>query len=216
MTDYTKPASSLDNDIVSKGETTTKAVIDGVKHRKKSAFQKFSEAFFVGDFKTIKECAIKDVIIPAAKRTFRDLVMTSIDMLLFDTNRRPSNSLYSGTQNTKYTSYSSYYYDGESLVNKKKGLKPVENRVDKPTDYTRFLLRSPSDADKVLSAMRAEILMYDKVKVRQLCEFCGEPYSPADENYGWYNLDTADYKFVSSEDGDGYVLDLPSSVPLER
>lgn len=213
MNDYTKVKSSLDANGVPNEPIESKVVLEsGVKKVKKSPWKQFTEQFFAGDLKIIKEYAVKDVLIPAAKRTFSSLVSNAVDMLLFGEVKRQGyaqNAPVSG----KYTSYSSYYEGGTTRPKQ-----PVASV--KMTDYRSFLYSSESEAREVVNAMIRHITTYDFVRVSDLCDFCREPHSPADFNYGWYDLPPEDqirYPFVIGDDGSsGYLIELPSPVPIQR
>lgn len=214
MNDYTKPKSTLNAPTTQNNEVKSRVIVSGVKDREKNMLQRFADYFFIGDAQTIKEYAIKDVIIPAIKRTFRNLIMNSLDMTLFGEPGKPFESGYYGgggaSKTGKYTSYSSYYGAPGT---------PKSSAIDtfrKPTDYRKWLFASPNECEEIIGAMQAEIDTYDRVRLRQLCEWCGKPFSPADELYGWVDISGATYRFVADPKGDGYVLDLPPQIILNR
>lgn len=213
MNDYTKVKSSLDEGGTPNEPIESKAVLKSpVGKVKKSAFKKFTEQFFAGDFQTIKEYAVKDVLIPAAKRTFSSLVSNAVDMLLFGEVRQPTGT-QNGVVSGKYTSYSSYYEGG---MPKPKQLSTGAKR----TDYRGFLYSTEAEAKDVVNAMIRHIATYDLVRISDLCDFCVEPHTPADFNWGWYDLPPADqirYPFVINDDGtSGYLIDLPPATPIQR
>ena len=206
MNDYTKPKSSLNGDGVPNEPVNSKAVVQ-VKQRKKSPFKSLTENFFAGDWETIKEYAVKDVIVPAVKRTVSNLISNTVDMLLFGEVRRNPNG---GSSTSKYTSYSSYYDGGKPAR--------IPVKPQRRTDYRDFLFPTIDEAQKVIDILRGEIEKYDRVRVRELHELCGMPFTPADENYGWYDLSNADFDYVTGNRPEecGYILKLPSPVPLDR
>lgn len=212
MSDYTKVKSSLDEAGAPNEPIANKAVLKNrVAKVKKSPFKKFVEQFFAGDLNTIKEYAIKDVLIPAGKQTFQNLVNNAVSIMLYGEVKR-TNAPQSPI-NGKYTSYSSYYEGG--LVKPK----PVPTSA-KRTDYRGFLYPSESEAKDIVNAMIRHITTYDFVRVSDLCDFCLEPHTAADFNYGWYDLPPIDqihFPFVINDDGSsGYLIDLPSPVPITR
>jgi hypothetical protein len=209
MNDYTKPKSSLDLGDVKKETSTmnpSSSMLEGpLKTKKKSALERFSDDFFSGDAKTIKEYAVKDVLIPSFKRMLSTLVSNAVDILLFGEVK--NKSFPDGRSNKySYTSYSSYY-DGGSQI-KTRQTRPI---IPQREDYRKWVF-TESDAKRALMFLRNEIANYDRVSLSKLYQFCGKTWSPADENYGWFDLSTADWHY--DIDADGYILELPSPEPI--
>ena len=209
MNDYTKPKSSLDLGDVKKETPTVNSMLEGpLKTKKKSAFEKFSEDFFSGDAKTIKEYAVKDVLIPSFKRMISTLVSNAVDILLFGEARGNKNFPDGRPNKYSYTSYSSYYDGGSQIKTRSINTKPI---LPQREDYRKWVF-TENDAKRALLFLRTEIENYDRVSLSKLYQFCGKHWSPADENYGWFDLSTADWHY--DIDADGYILELPSPEPI--
>ena len=203
MSDYTKPKSSLDQEPV---QAPKPIELSGpVKVKKKSAFAMFFDNFFSGDMRAIRDYAIKDVLLPAAKRTLSNLISNSVEMLLFGETRGPrNNDLYSSSRPNKYTSYGAYY-DAPKVSAKSSVRTEYE-------DYRTFVYPTAKDADDVLNYLRAEIQIYDRCKVSKIYEATSKQWDPAWENYVWYDLDSASVRY--SADDDGYIMTLPRPTAI--
>lgn len=206
MNDYTKPKSSLDLPEVKTEDISQPSILESpVKTKKKTALETFKEDFFSGDAKTIKEYAIKDVLIPTCKRMLSMLISNAVDILLFGEVKN-SKSVFPSTSPNKYTSYSSYY-DGGSIRTRQIS-KPI---LPKKEDYRKWVY-TEADARRVLTFLRNEIDNYDRVSVAKLYQICHKYCDASDENYGWFDLSTADWHYdINSE---GYILELPSPEPI--
>lgn len=209
MNDYTKPKSSLDLSTIENSQVDQPSILEGpIKVKKKTAIETFKDDFFSGDLKTIKEYAIKDILIPTLKRTFRVLVGDALDLLLFNEVKGNRSVFSDGPKPNKYT-YTSYsnYYDG-NVIRTKPVSKPV---LPQKEDYRKWVY-TEADARRVLTYLRNEIDKYDRVSVAKLYRVCRKYCDAADENYGWFDLSMADWHY--DIDADGYILELPSPEPI--
>lgn len=211
MNDYTKPKSSLDLPEVKTEDISHPSILESpIRVKKKSVFETFKDEFFSGDAKTIKEYAIKDVFIPTCKRMLSTLISNTVDILLFGEVKN-NRSIFSDPRPNKYTSYGnvsySSYYDGGGIRTRQIS-KPV---LPQKEDYRKWVY-TEADARRVLTFLRNEIDNYDRVSVAKLYQICRKRCDPADENYGWFDLSTADWHYdINSE---GYILELPSPEPI--
>ena len=87
-----------------KGTPKVKKVVSGtVKTKKKKGVSKLKEALITDSAKDVGSHAFLDVLIPAMKKAFSDIVKDGVDMILYgETRGRKSSS------NASYVSYRTY------------------------------------------------------------------------------------------------------------
>jgi len=179
-----------------------KVVSGPVKTKKKS---KIAQFFQSEDMQRIKSYIAGDIIVPLIKKGITD----TLDIVLYgDTNRKKRSA-------ANVVSYNRYYddrrYDEPRLRDRDRdrydgGRRSIAYNFDDVTFESRI------EADRVLSAMNDVIESYKMVSVADMYDLSGLSGNWTDNNYGWFNLSTADIR--RTRDG-WYVLDLPKAVPLK-
>jgi len=143
-----------------------------------------------------------DVLVPALKDTFVDMIKGGADMLIYGKESRK------GIKRNKSTSYVSY----ESAYNKRES----SARAYSPRQRTRqrfndILIEGRDEAEQVLEVLLDHIDRYNVVAVSDFYELVGIEASWADHKYGWDNLSKATIERVRG----GYVLDMPKPFSLD-
>lgn len=177
------------------------AVISGTaKTRKKGELQKIAEAFIADDISNIKSYIWMEVIVPAIKKAFSEIVNVGTDMILYgETGRNGKGSTVSKV------SYRNYY-DRDNRVR----ANSVETRRN-DMNYDDILFDTRGDAEMVLDAMNDIISQYGTVSVSDLYDLARVPNDNfAMNRYGWTNIRDASAVRVR----DGYILKLPRAIPL--
>ena len=187
----------------------TVKVIEGkaVVH-KKGLGEKVHDAIVAVEFKQAASGAINDVIVPALKRTILETIYNTLNVMLFGKS--------SGNQkwfsNGLFGSSSTFSYSGP-LINYS-GISSGKPAVPTPTanipTYDEIVLSSRADAEKVLDTLQAQLERFGNVAISDLYEAVGLPAISTYYNYGWKNLASASIGVVH----DGYILKLPTAIPL--
>lgn len=155
----------------------------------------------------IGEYILWDVLIPAAKDTFREIVTNGIELLLYgkESPGRSRSRLKRDRANS-YVSYNSLYRDRESR-------KPREADRRKPAGH-RFddiVIENKAEAEAALTQLLELIDVYDVASVGDFYETVGVQADYTDQRYGWETLRDARVVRVR----EGYILDLPTPILLD-
>lgn len=176
-----------------------KIVKGNVKTKKKSLGDRFTDTFVSESAKDVKEYVIFDVLIPAVKDTFADIVNNGLNMLLYgDTNRRSGNRKRSGER----TSYSRYYDEPRRNRQESRNMDRSERHG---YNYDEVILDTRPDAEDLLTQMYEVIDKYDFVSVFDMYEMAGVKTEYTDKNWGWDDISSASIV----REKDGYRLKMP-------
>ncbi len=181
-----------------------KIITGNVVRRKKPITKQFADVFFGEDVDNIKEYVIFDVLIPAIKDTFFDVISGGLSMTLFGTGSKKSSKLIRDKGNS-YVSYSSIYSNKDKPRNTNQTFRSTYNFDD-------IVLESKGEAEEVLSNLVDLIDDYQIACVGDLYDFLGIPSEFTDHNYGWTNLSDASVKRVR----EGYILNLPKPKLINK
>lgn len=177
-----------------------KPVVSGKARTKKNEVRKFTGSFFAEDWESIKAFIKNDILIPALKRTFYDVVEGSLSKSLF--GGQGGGSRHRG--NADKVSYRDYTASSRKSDNYRSGTRSV-------LDYDDIIFDSRGDAEAVLTTMIDIIDQYEEVSVAALYELANVKNAPHTANkYGWDNLSRA----YVDRNRDGYVIKLPRAMPL--
>lgn len=173
-----------------------KVVTGKVRTKKKN---KIKDVFIAEDAANVKSYVFLDVLVPAIKKAFSDIVKDGIDMILYGSTNRNRKSSASGN----YISYNEY-------SNKENRYVSSNSRASSVYNFDDLIYESRGEAEVVLDRMIDIIDTYDFVSVMDMYELSdmSAPYTA--NNYGWTNLSTADIRRVS---GGGWMLLLPKAKP---
>lgn len=179
-------------------------VINGkVKTKKKNGISKAANNFFEEDIRSVREYLCHEVLIPALKRMFVDLVNNGADMLAWG---QPSGKSSRGAPGSK-VSYQKYYDRREEPI-------PRSRRATgygAVYDYDELIFEDRGDAIRVLDTLDEIIQRYGWARVADLYEAADQTPSMVMFNYGWTDLRTADVRRTR----DGFIIDLPKPLPLD-
>ena len=170
--------------------------------KKKSGIAKAAGMFFAEDIRSVKRYVIMEVLLPALKRTFLDMVNNGADMLVNgEITRRKSN-----TPGSK-VSYRSYYDRHDDPPRAR-----IDSRYGSAYDYDELAFETRGDAERVLATLDEIMDTYKMVKVADLYDASGRTPSSVMFNYGWTDIHTA--SVVRTVDG-YYMIRLPRALPLD-
>lgn len=179
-----------------------KPVVSGKTKRKKNEIRRFTDIFFVDDWETIKSYIKDDILIPAAKKAFYDVVEGSLSMSLFG-GRGGGSNRKSSIDRVSYRDY--------SASSRKDDRKNDTYRSRSVLDYDDILFSSKGDAELVLTRLIEAIETYDTVSVADFYDLSNVRDIPTTaNNYGWDNLSKAYVDRVR----DGYVIRFPKIRPI--
>lgn len=178
-----------------------KVVKGNVKTKKKNEIRKLTDVFISEDASNVKSYILMDVLVPAIKKAVSDIVTNGIDMILYgETGHSKKRSTASKV------SYRSYYDQKED------DRRHSTSRTRMGYDYDDIVLETKGEAEDVLSRMDEIIDMYGVVSVSDLYDLVGVSGNYTDNKYGWTNIRNAKSVRVR----DGYLLDLPKALPIDR
>lgn len=170
-----------------------------VRTKKRSEFRKFIDSFIAEDFSTLKTYAVRDVVIPTAKKAISDIISNGIDIILYGEGGRNRRS--SGQNRV---SYRDFYVEGG-----RPNRPDRSERRGQVADYDDIIFDSRADADAVLDQMIEIVSSYGKISVADMYDIAHVSTNNFSlNNYGWYDLSGC----RSVRERDGYVLRLPRPV----
>lgn len=182
-------------------EKRASKIISGtVKTKQKSGLTKFTDVFVAEDVNNVKSYLLSDVVVPAVKKLFSDIVTNGVDILLY--GERGVSKKSSPTSKISYTRY----WDQSSSRR--------ESAVARPRavyDYDNIVLDSRGEAENVLMALDDIMDTYKMVRVADLYDLVGITGRHTDHNYGWTDITSAKIE----RGRDGYTIKLPRALPLE-
>ena len=181
---------------------TTGAMRRGTRKQSKSAI--------MTDAQRIASDIGTDILLPAIKTLFVELITNGINMVLYGESQAPRkrNIGYGGRERRPGVRYGGYYRDRhEPHEPERIRARPAiaGDKVD------RMVYDIRPDAVQVLSGLCDIITSYGSTSVADLYGLAGITAAYTDSAYGWLSLDSAQVVPVSG----GYIIDLPSPIPLE-
>ena len=173
-----------------------------VMTKKKSGIAKAAKMFFAEDIHSVKRYVVMEVLLPALKRTFLDMVNNGADMLVNGEITRSK----SNTPGSK-VSYRSFYDRRDDPPRAR-----IDSRYGSAYDYDELAFETRGDAERVLATLDEIMDTYKMVKVADLYDASGRTPSSVMFNYGWTDIHTA--SVVRTVDG-YYMIRLPRALPLD-
>lgn len=174
-----------------------KVVRGKVKTKPRSGVSKLADAFISDDASNVKTTLVEDILVPAAKKTISDLIVTGLDIIMYGESRgRRSGS------SSSYVSYRDYSRrdDDRRRDSSRRGY-----------SHEDIILESRAEAEEVLTRMDELIETYGTVSIADMYDLIGKSCAYTDNNYGWTNIRNAEPIRVR----DGYMLKLPKALPLK-
>lgn len=210
LTKDTFPSNSHASKAEVKTEKKVKKVVKGkVVKRKKSLGKRMSDTFLEEDGQSVAQYILYDILIPAAKDTFSDLVRSGIDMLLYGEGGSRDRSTYrdrgrSYSQNR--VSYNRMYGNEDRRIQP-----PRDKRSRAQHNFDDIILDSREEAKTVLDELNNLVDQYDFASVEDFYDLVGITAEYTDSRWGWYDLRDA---YIERSRGGGWVLRLPRTVAL--
>lgn len=202
-TDYGSASKKRKTEVVktSKNKKVNRVTKGPVKVKQKSEFRKFADAFIGEDIPNLKDFIVKDIVIPAIRKTLWDITTGSADMF-FGNGRNNKNGRRIDTVSYR-RDYNSISYGGRNIGNRDSA---------KPTfDYKNIFLATKDEAVDVLTQLDELLDQYDVVSINDYYDTVGVTGDPTACNYGWKNLDSA--HVIRTRDG--WAVSLPRAMPID-
>ncbi len=188
-----------------------------VTRERETLGKKLMATFIKDDAQSVGEYLMFDVLIPAAKNAFSDLVTTGVNMLLFGENRAPSSVKRSGDRS--YVSYNNYYrgsaYSNNLIETREYQPRSSQRSTPSPREVRKFdqvEVPSRKEAEDVLNAMVDRTIMYGMASVADLYDLAGVPSVYTDNDWGWDSLQGSRIE----RSRHGYVIRVPQPHLLEE
>jgi len=157
---------------------------------------------FGDNLSSIGEYILYDVLLPAAKATFSEIVNNSIEMMLYGEPSKHKRLSRDGGRT--YVSYNSIY-------DRRRTRPSRERRVKSRHSFSDVILDTRQDAEEVLGSLVELIDTYEVASVADFYAAVGLESEWSDNKYGWDNLASSEVRRVR----DGYALILPKPEVLD-
>lgn len=181
----------------------------------KTRWEKFKDSFLKGqDARTVISGVWRDVLLPAAQDMIVSAIQEGAERSVYGEGRgsgkrRGTSSAFGGAVQNAYTSYRSI---GSSNSRQPETRRDTTERSRATHDFRDLLFNSRSEAIDVLDNMFSILDQFEQVTVMDFYDLAGYTSKFTDENYGWTDLRGSQPR----RRPDGYVIDLPRPVPLNR
>ena len=155
--------------------------------------------------KSVGDYILWDVLVPAVKSTFSDIISNGIEMLLYGESKGRNIRRDRGRS---YVSYQNYYSkDRDRATSRRRERIEVRDRHR----FDDVILDYRDEAEQVLTTLVELIENYHIATVGDFYDLVGLESSYTDRKYGWDSLGRASVKRVR----DGYILVLPDPLPID-
>lgn len=153
------------------------------------------------DFNSVKDYAVKEVIVPGFKEILFSVLKEGAERLIFGDSGSRSGKKRSTAEKVSYRSY--YGRD--------------DDYRDRPRDRARFdyddlIFPDYGEADAVLDRMGERIRKYHFVSVGDMYDMADITAPHTAYNYGWDDISRAEIRRAS---GGGYIIELPRAIPRD-
>lgn len=193
-----------------KDEKKVEKIVTGeVTRRKKPLGKRIAETFVAGEAKGVGSYIIFDVLIPAFKDVFADVVSQGIEKMLFGEAR--STSRRTGMRPGGGTHVSYNRYSTPSYQNRREERPQQSRRSRASHDFDEIVLATRFEAEEVIDRLFDLVSRYEQATVNDLYDLVGISGDFTDEKWGWTDLRGAGVTRINN----GYLLDLPKPEPLD-
>lgn len=187
--------------------------ISGTAHVKKpSTVVNMTNKFFGGDPRDVMAFMFNEVMVPAAKRMFVDLMTGGVNRLVYGDTVEDRSHRFSG-RSSRFMGDPSYRrsdYTMSSSIRDGQQHRIIPERSRATHDFDSIIFDSRNDAEAVLGSMADRIEAVGRCTIADFYDMADvEPTYP-DRQYGWTDLRGSRVQAVR----EGYLLDLPKPVVL--
>jgi len=184
------------NNESTKNEKTDETIIARATVRTPTKAEKFKKSIFATAAKDVGSYMLFDVLIPAIKNTFRDLVCNTMDM-----------ALYGEVRGGRRTSSASRISDRGSIRDYESCYGKTERRSEsRGRSIDTFTFNSFEAASNVLEHMRDIAEEYDGVcSLRKFNSMVGHRGDYTDQDYGWTHRELRYASVVRLSTGEAFI-----------
>lgn len=186
-------------------EKKVEKVITGTATTKKKGLgKKFADIFIAEDARSVGDFILQDIIVPAAKSLFVDLISGGANMIAYGdrgaAGRRPTSDRYG--YGSGYTNY--------NRMSTRRDTRPVA-RTTTSYNFDDIYIPTRGEAEAVIARLEEQISEYGTASVNDLYDAVGITGEYTDCKYGWTDLRSA--RVERARDG-SYMLKMPRALPL--
>jgi hypothetical protein len=187
----------------------------GVTRRKTPLGKRLAETFIGGDAKTVGGYVFFEVLVPAARDMIADAFTQGVERMIYGEVR--STGRRTGARPSGTNGYVSYNRIAQANNRPRGGLdefrrREPDRRARATHDFDDIIIATRVEAQEVIQRLYDILEQYEQASVSDLYELLGITPSYTDEKWGWNDLAGTDMVKVR----DGYLLDLPKPIALER
>lgn len=189
-------------------EKKVEKVIQGSGTKQKRGIGKrFIDIFIDENVSDVKTYLFYDVLVPAIKENFADLVNSAVNLLLFgEVARRPARRQGGNGTGSKIN------YGGYFNSNQRPERLPRYERSRVAHNFDDVYFNTRGEAELVLDGMMDILSDYKQVTVADFYDLAGVSTEFTDNKYGWTDLRGTSIKGSPSR---GYWIELPKCVALD-
>lgn len=184
-----------------KGADGKQKVAKTTKIAKKSFKQELRDAFISEEVHDVKRYIVFDVVIPAVKQTFRNLIVNTLDMSLFGTVKANQNARQQN--NSTYIQYDRAYNSQNDYTKPKR----QSGSIIRVNELNRIVFADKNDAIEVLNYLFSNIEEFNVASVADFITAAKQDVAPIHHKWGWYDLKGS--RVEELPDGSGYWISMP-------
>lgn len=188
-------------------------VTNNVEKRKKSLVRRFVDIFIGGDSKSVMHYVFAEVLVPQAKDMITEAASQGFERMIYGENRTPRRGVgrSNSGNNPGPTNYTRYAVRGNNPLGRAdtQDRRPLHSGRTQTIDD--ILLATRVEAETVLDRLYDLLKEYELASVADLYSLVGLSSNYTDQKWGWTDLQGSQIRRVR----DGYILELPKTVPLD-
>lgn len=198
------------NSAASSGEDRNIQPLEGVsaRRKKRSLRQQFTETFMAGDLRSSLRYTLLDIALPDIQTTFLEVAFGFLEKLVRGESRRGgAGSTVPQHGAAGYQNYGRFSMGSALLPS---AARAMSRAARAGHNFDEVVLSTRGEAEQVIFQLGEELRRYGTVTVANLYELVDLGPTHTDTKWGWTDLRGAGTSRVR----DGWLLDLPSPIPL--
>lgn len=160
--------------------------------------RKLADVFIAEDVSNVKTYLFLDVLVPAVKKLFVDMIETAVNMFAYGSNVPKQNS------KAVKTSYSGFYNSAQSS-------KKDYRISNSDNEYVSVLVETRAEAEDALYSCGELIDKYGIASIADFYDLVGITSKYTDYKYGWEDIRSA----AIARTREGYLIKMPKAKPLD-
>lgn len=189
-----------------------------VKKHPKSLSRKIAAIFLEDENRTVGSYIIEDVLIPAGKDMFFELIRSGADSIKYGFERMLFNDdrrfIRRNDRRGGYTPYASFYRDDTRRSNRSNNSnRSMSQRSRAQHDFDEIEIETRGEAEHVIRELNQLILDYRTASVEDLYQLVGVESTYIDRRFGW-NEPLVKVRPIRTRGG-RYLLNLPAPINID-